>query len=175
MTMKLIQTTTLASVATAINFTSIPQTFTDLVITLATRSTGVGTPPNPIGFAFNSGSNFSYRALQGRGSTSPTSFNGTSQYGGNAPNSNDTANTFGSINIYVPNYTSAVGKSYSIESVTENNATLVYLDIVAGLWNDTSAINTVSLYIGNGLSMAIGTTASLYGITKGSSGGVTVS
>jgi hypothetical protein len=172
--MKLIETKTLGTAAASITFTSIPQTFTDLVVTLSTRSTGVGSPPNPIGMAFNNGDNFSWRHLMGRGS-SVTTTSGTGQYAGTAPNSNDTANTFGSIVIYIPNYTSNSAKSYSVDSITENNATSAYAEIIAGLWNDTSAITQVFLYIGNSLSMAVGTTVSLYGITKGSDGIVTTS
>ena len=65
-------------------------------------------------------------------------------------------------------------ESVSVDSVQENNATEAYQTIVAGLWNDTSAIT--SMVIGNfGGGFAEHSSASLYGITAGSDGIVAVS
>jgi hypothetical protein len=86
---------------------------------------------------------------------------------------NTTANTFGSYQIYLPNYAGSTNKSMSSESVEENNSnTLYYLSIGAGLWSNTAAITSISILPGS--SWVQYSTATLYGITKGSSGGVTV-
>jgi hypothetical protein len=60
--------------------------------------------------------------------------------------------------------------------VTENNATNANQGISAGLWSNNAAISSIRLfYTGSSNDIATGSSATLYGILKGSSGGVTVS
>jgi hypothetical protein len=170
--MKLIETKTLGTAAASIEFTSIPQTFTDLVVVLSIRGDAANVA-NSLVLAFNgSTANFTTRLLEGNGastlSTSLTSF------AGNSTNANATSNTFSSIQVYIPNYTGSTNKSFSIDAVTENNATTAYQDIVAGLWSQTAAISSLSFTVASG-NAVVGTTMSLYGITKGSDGIVTTS
>jgi hypothetical protein len=77
-----------------------------------------------------------------------------------------TANTFASNDIYIPNYTSSNYKSAISDTVTENNATLSFADLYAGLWRSTSAITSITIGP-NGTGFAQYSTFSLYGITKG--------
>jgi hypothetical protein len=172
---KLIETKTLAAAAASIEFTSIPQTFTDLVMFYSLRDTGTNSTfrVHETAISFNGlTTNFTARALRGEGSTSAT-FTAT-RFAGWHPDAAATANTFGNSSLYIPNYSGATNKSYSIDQVTENNATLAWMSIVAGLWSNTAAITGVTLTT-QGVTLAIGSTISLYGITKGSDGIVTVS
>jgi hypothetical protein len=77
--------------------------------------------------------------------------------------STDTASVFGSTEIYIPNYLSANQKSLSVDSLPENNATGTMASLLAGLWNQTSAITQITLtpYLGN---WAQYSSATLYGI-----------
>jgi hypothetical protein len=93
---------------------------------------------------------------------------------GRMPDNAVTANTFGNIQIYFPNYAGSTNKSYSVDSVTENNETVAYQTILAGLWSNTAAITTATFTAESG-NFAIGSTISLYKITKGSDGIVTTS
>jgi hypothetical protein len=177
MTMQLIESKTLLSAAASIEFTSIPQTFTDLFVVQSCRfSNAVG----DIEMRFNgSTTGYSMRLLFGSGSATGSD-NNTSSYlvwSGLASRSTYTANTFGNSSIYIPNYTGSTTKSVSVDSVNENNATQAFQIISAGLWTGTNAITSIEF---NGLYSAgnnftIGSTISLYGILKGSSGGVTTS
>lgn len=170
--MQLIQTVTVGSGgAAAIAFNSIPQTFTDLYIVLSARVAGTSIG---VGQKFNgSTANFSGRFLEGSGSSaiSYTAANIISY----ATNSTNTASTFGNSSIYIPNYTLANNKSVSLDSVTENNATAAFQLIGAVLWSSSSAITDIEFYHVNGTNFVQYSSASLYGITKGSDGIVTVS
>ena len=172
MTMTLIQTKTLGAAAASIEFTSIPQTFTDLVALCSLRGTeSLGTitfeiRPNSVS------TDLSSRTLQGDGS-SASSFTQT-LIGPLAPAGTSTANTFGSTIVYIPNYSGSTNKSFSIDNVTENNATTAGQRITAGLWSNTSAITSLQFTVTSN-NIAIGSTISLYGITKGSDGIVTTS
>jgi hypothetical protein len=75
---------------------------------------------------------------------------------------------------YMPNYRVSASKSVSVDGVEENNATSAVSHIGAGLWNSNNAISSITLNFGAGNFMA-NSSATLYGVTSGTSGGVTVS
>jgi hypothetical protein len=149
----------------SVTFSSIPTTYTDLVVLVSCRSSQVGAFADYGQITFNgSSSTFSYKDVYGNGSSASStgaSVNTIFVYQGNAA----TASTFGNASIYIPNYTSANNKSFSIDSVVENNGTTGYDTLTAGLWSTTTAINSV------GLAPASGTwlqhsTFTLYGISN---------
>jgi hypothetical protein len=147
----------------AIDFTSIPTTYTDLVLKLSLRqSTG------SVGYATvkfnNSSTGFTYRSLEGDGSTAK-SFNGSVGAIGVIEPSNYTASTFASFDIYIPNYAGSTNKSYSADSATENNSTLAYSDLIAGLWSNTAAINQITIQDLSG-NLVQYSTAYLYGVSN---------
>lgn len=176
MTMELIQTTTLGTATATIEFTSIPQTFTDLFLFLSMRTNN---EPDSNGYgvadiAFNGlTTNRSNRRMVGTG-TNALSFS-SSEIRVFVSGNTNTANTFGNANIYIPNYTAAIPKSVSVEHVTENNGITAYQFITAGLYNSTAALTSISFTaLSSGLFVA-NSSISLYGITKGSDGIVTTS
>jgi hypothetical protein len=171
MTMTLIETKTLGTATTAIEFTSIPQDATDLFVVWSTRYVSEGTTKTTILFNGLS-TNFSYRLLQGDGSAAASGAN-TINIAGINNGSTTTSNTFSSNQMYIPNYTGSTNKSFSVDAVSENNGTSSFQDIWAGLWSNTAAIT--SLTISGASNLAIGSTVSLYKITKGSDGIVTTS
>jgi hypothetical protein len=161
-TYEAIATVTVGSGGAAnIEFTSIPATFTDLAISLSGRSAGTA-PAVMINFN-NSTSNFSQKRIQSDGS-SVASYGTYAQIAGLASISSATASTFGSTFIYIPNYAGSTNKSYSSDAVTENNGTLAYMELIAGLWSNTSAITSIKLYPDSSQNWAQYSTATLYGI-----------
>ena len=132
--------------ASSVTFNNIPQTgYTDLKVVYSARSTYTGAVYDGMGLSFNTSSaSFSYKALQGNGS-SAASFGGSGNYIGEIPSSTATSNTFGNAEIYIPNYTSANNKSFSVDNVSETNATTIYSDLFAGLWSNTSAITSIKI------------------------------
>ena len=174
--MTLIETKVLGTAAASIEFTSIPQTFTDLVLFYSFRDTGTNglERVHQTAISLNtSTSSFSSRALAGDGSTA-FSFSVTPRFSGWHPDAASTSNTFGNTMLYLPNYTGSTNKSYSIDQVAENNSSKTYASIVAGLWSNTAAITGITLTT-LGTNLDVGSTASLYGVLKGSSNGVVVS
>ena len=172
MSMTFIQQVELTSAQFSISFTSIPQTFTDLLLVGSFRSTR-SARDTPLNMIVNS-SQFTARNLYGyptdKGSQSPTNYIGW------MPGANATASTFGNFQVYIPNYTSAVAKSFSVDIVQEDNQAGAFITITGGLTNSTAAVTTISFNdqanIGD---FVAGSSATLYGITAGSSGGVVVS
>lgn len=151
--------------ASNITFSSIPQIYTDLILKFSTRCATGGAADVAATLNNDSGSNYPYRRLQGNGS-SASSGNGTytAMVAGSSTGSTDTANTFANSELYIPNYISSNYKSGSTDAVTENNATTAYATLQAGLWNNTSAITSISLFNTGGQNFAQYSTATLYGI-----------
>jgi hypothetical protein len=174
MTLIATATTTSGGPTASITFSSIPATYTDLLVVASIKSTTTNSSfyvHNTYVLYNNNSSNYTRRQLNGDGST-VVSFSGSDRIIGFVPTSDSTANTFGSLQLYVPNYAGSTNKSYSVETVTENNATTARQTITAGVWANTSAINELKIECDGGF--ATNSTMSIYGILKGS-GGATVS
>jgi hypothetical protein len=146
--------------AASIEFTGIPQDGVDLQVLLSTRHDSTS---SIVEIRFNSESiNRSSIRLTG---------DGTSVYSASQTNiwtrgnrSDATASTFANSQFYVSNYAGATAKSVSSDGVGENNGTLAYAEINAGLWDNTDAITSLML-IPNSGNFVQYSTASLYKIT----------
>jgi hypothetical protein len=176
-TMTLIATQTLGTAAASVSFSSIPQTYTDLQLVISARTARAADPDDAVSVKFNSNtSNYTNRILQGNGSTasSTTGFFGQGYFVATATAAGATSNTFGNSSVYVPNYTGSTNKSVTSDNVIENNATFSPINLIAGLWSNTSAITSITCDNFSVTNFQVGSTFSLYGILKGS-GGATVS
>jgi hypothetical protein len=168
--MKLIESKTLATAAASIEFTSIPQDGTDLVALVSSRSTvasivaAVEIKPN--------GAAGTFRRLWGEGSGGVYTDSLSAMIGFQSAASN-TADTFGNISFYIPNYTATQNKSISIDSVSEGNSSQIYMLLGAGLSSNTAAVTSLTFVSSE--NFVAGSTISLYKITKGSDGIVTTS
>jgi hypothetical protein len=150
--------------AATIGFTSIPSTYTDLVLKTSLR-TDRALEIDAILFTLNaSTSNFTGRRLFGDGSSVTSDTVTRIILIANAATS--TSTTFSNNEIYIPNYAGSTNKSYSIDGVAENNATFARADLTAGLWSDTSAITSITLTPNIGPNFIQYSTAYLYGISN---------
>ena len=178
--MQLIETKTLGTAAASIEFTSIPQGFTDLVALCSLRSTRTAAAFDNGRIRFNgTTTGYTERNLLGNGSSasSQTGSGNAFQFLLYIADNGGTSNTFGNSLVYIPNYTGSTNKSVSVDSVGENNGTQSAQTIGAGLWSNTAAITSITFLGGVNeftADLVAGSTISLYGILKGS-GGATVS
>ena len=142
-TMTLIASNTVGSGgASSITFSSIPQTYTDLLIKCSVRGSLSSNYGGLISFN-GSGSGFTNKYLEGSGSSVVSS--SYAQFIFAEVSSSQTSNTFTNTEVYIPNYTSSNYKSVSSDSVTENNSTLSYAELTANLWSNTAAITSISI------------------------------
>ena len=164
-TFELIESYTVASAQADYTFTTISSSFTDLCLKISARSTANG--GQNCNLTFNStASGYSDKIVSGSGSGTPASFSsGNTTRGGSIviPGADFTSNTFGNGEIYIPNYTGSTAKSFSNDSVTENNTTLSYAQLQATLWTGTAAITSIKIDLSGG-NFAVGSTFYLYGV-----------
>jgi len=161
---KIASVTVGAGGAATISFTSIPQTYTDLCMKLSIR--GLGSATNESYYINVNGTGFTgtRRALFGTGTTagSENAANIRWDYFSDA---GATANSFGSGELYIPNYTGSTNKSISLEGVAEGNVAGMFRAMTAALWSNSAAITSLTLEGLNG-NIAQYSTAVLYGISK---------
>lgn len=150
--------------ASSIDFTSIPQGYTDLQLVFSLRADNASSSDNAE-ITFNgSTSTYSYKRLYGSGSAAAS--DSGSSYTTSAFTTGDTAttNTFGNGTLYIPNYAGSTNKSFSVDAVAETNATTTYAGLYAHLWATTSAITSIKLEPNGGTNWKQYSTATLYGI-----------
>lgn len=152
--------------ASSIDFTSIPSTYTDLIVKFSGRDNRSANGTD-VYIGFNSStSNLTMRRLYGDGSAAYSGSGSTGNIGIESAASS-TASTFGNIEVYIPNYAGSNNKSYSADGVSENNASgagSAFAQLTAGLWSITSAITSISITPVSGNSFVQYSTAYLYGI-----------
>ena len=151
--------------AASMGFTSIPATYTDLVVKISSRTNHSGYADG-LDLTFNSNaSSYTYRLLDGDGASASSS-TGSAKVFGRTNASTSTASTFGNSEVYVPNYASSNNKSFSANSVGENNATSADIRLAGNLWANSAAITSISITPQVGISFNQYSTAYLYGISN---------
>jgi hypothetical protein len=147
--------------AATIDFTSIPATYTDLIVKLSTRSNYATNGDSAIMRFNGSTTGYNTKRLQG---------DGASAYSANAteiffatPAANDSSNIFSVANVYITGYTTSNAKAITFDSNSENNGTTAYIRLGAAAWTGTGTISSISIYPNNG-SWVQYSSASLYGI-----------
>jgi hypothetical protein len=145
-----------------ITFSSIPSTYTDLVLKVSLR----GSVGNDYGQVIINGSTTGYtrKTLLGNGSGA-TSGNFSSEYFNTINPSTSTASTFSNVEFYFPNYAGSTNKTVSVDAVTENNATSATALMQAVLWSNTAAITSLAVSQDGG-NLVQYSSATLYGILK---------
>lgn len=152
--------------AATMTFSSIPSTYSDLVVKRSARGTAAGNNVD-VKMTFNGvTTGYTIRNVYGDGSTAASFSDSTTNYtGGETNGTSTTASTFDNAEIYISNYAGSTNKSFSLDNVVENNATFGLDWLQAGLWSNTAAITSITFTPGSG-NFAQYSTATLYGISK---------
>lgn len=152
-----IATTTLGSNAASYTFSSIPSTYTDLVLVASIKGT---TNDQIVRVRFNSdtGSNYSTTSLIGTGS-SAVSQRQTTQTSIRIAHLNSNSN-FDPHIVSINNYANTT--TYKSTLARENSVT-VGVSATVGLWRSTSAVTSIEIFRENS-NMVTGSTLTLYGI-----------
>ena len=150
-TYTLISSNVLTGSAASVTFSSIPSTYTDLVLKTSIRMSNGGATDSVLDIELNgsTAANYSNTNLRGDGSTAGSNRYTTTtgfpyvRFTYSTNGSATTANTFNNGEVYFPNYAGSANKVISNFSVLENNATASGINAGAGLWQVTSAINQI--------------------------------
>ena len=174
-TIELIESITLSSDTATVTFSNIPQDYDDLNVLISARSSSGNAPGGSadiIKMSMNSTAMSSVRYLWGLGSNSPSNGSATSPTGvGHLTDPNCTSNTFASVDIIIPNYTSSNNKSISSTGVSEHNGSIVPMAVWSGLYSGlTNSISSITFTTNNSANFVSGSTFELYGIKDADDG-----
>lgn len=163
-----IATTTLGSAQASYTFSSIPGTYTDLVLVsnARTATSGSNADSDSFGIYFNAttGTSYSTTYLLGDGSaaTSARNTNAAEIYAGEIAGFLAAAGTFGSSIISINNYSNTTTYKTAICRTGTANA---FVSATVGLFRSTSAISSLTVRIfGGSKNLDTGSTFTLYGI-----------
>jgi len=176
MSIKLIQTVSLANNAVTIDFTNVPQTYTDLLLIFSLRDDRSGNSNSPVGLNINgvatNRSGKDIQAIYNGGANQVYSGTYTNNWIGYCNGATATTSTFGVGQVLFSNYANNSNKLFSVETIAELASSSGHsLDFFAGVWANTAAITSLSLNAPLAATgFVTGCSASLYGITKGSGG-----
>ena len=170
-TYTLISSNVLSSSTTSVTFSSIPATYTDLVVRASIRSVANGTN---IRVKVNNltTSIYSSTFVFGDSTTAYSGRKSTATYlildDNSVPNSS-TASTFNSFELYLPSYTASQNKPLASFYTQENNASTAgssYISANAGLIRTTAAITEIYFDLESLGSIATGSSFYLYVISN---------
>jgi len=163
-TLALISQVVLTGNQSNIEFTNIPNSYTDLLICHSLR-TNRNAYHESITLKYNNvTTNQTYRRVYGVSNLAADSGSGV-MYGGQANGSTNTPSTaFGTSMVYISAYTASRAKIALEIGGSETNATTTLRDYNANIWDSTDAITAITLTPENGGTIQTNSTAYLYGI-----------
>jgi hypothetical protein len=159
----LLEKVTVGASVSSVTFNNIPQTgYTDLVVKMSVRNSNASNSAQV--FTSVNGSAGSSRVLRGSGSAASSFTDGTLIETARASAASSTSNTFSNIELYFPNYASAIAHSISSDGVSEDNSSTAYAELAAGLTTSTAAITSLTFDCGGSGNFVQYSTFYLYGI-----------
>lgn len=168
-TYTLIASNTLTGTTASVTFSSIPSTYSDLVLRVSARTDRVSTLDYlTVQFNSDTATNYSRIFLYGSGSVAGSLVDSSKSNIDTVyiDGASATTSTFANAEIYIPSYNSTSNKPLSAFGAQENNATAAYVSATAGLYRGSSAISSIYLYSSNSASFVSGSSFFLYGISN---------
>lgn len=163
-----IASTTLGSAASSVSFSSIPATYKDLVLQISARSSDTSLQDVAM-VEFNGNANTIYSTLlaYASGGGSGTLINRLatkSRTGYYINGAASAANTFGTVEIYVPSYAASQDKQYAAFGAYENTSSVERIGITANLFRSNVAVSSIVLTPLTGPNFLANSSFYLYGI-----------
>lgn len=148
-------------------FSSIPQTYTDLLIKISSRTTRTANVYDNLRLFINTtDANLSSRYLLSTGTAIASNVIGGNGFLVSAPATNGaTANFYGNAEIYIPNYTTASAREIMYYGCADNRGTEARTGQTAISYTGSVAVTEIQLQGDNNVMVAT-STATLYGIKK---------
>ena len=167
-TYKLISSNVLSSTASSVSFSSIPATFTDLVLRVSARDNASAVVTTLFLVGYNTDTTFTANSFTRLYTNAETAYSDRGTASGNISymaGASATANIFSNSETYIMNYASAQNKTISNFSSAETNGTnTARVATFAATWGNSAAINTITITPFSGGNFASGSSFYLYGI-----------
>ena len=159
-----IATSTLTATANSVTFSSIPATYTDLILIYNGASTN-SNQNTRIQFNGDTATNYSFTALSGNGTVANSSRGSSVAH----INMNEQAGsqTQTTVRLNVMNYANT--NTYKT-TISRYGTALGGPEAIVGLWRNTAAITSIKFFLNGAETFIVGSTFSLYGIANNTAG-----
>jgi hypothetical protein len=159
-----IATQTLGSSASSVTFSSIPSTYTDLILISFIRGTytGGGSVTGLVYVNNDTSALYSFTTLTGNGSSASSSRSTATNFGriGEIDSANSTSGEYSAV---ITNFMNYANTSTYKTFLSRNNAASIYTQAWVNLYQSTSAINRIDIQC-SAANIAAGSTFTLFGI-----------
>lgn len=158
--------TTLTTSSTTVTFSSIPQTYTDLVLVMQ-PSSDVGDENVGIRFNGDTGGNYSYTRIGANNTAGSISSNRLTNFSRiNTTEATGTSTNLGNLVILsnIMNYANTATYKTALNRSGQQGGTYNGVELFAGLWRNTAAITSITVMQGSTRTFLAGSTFTLYGI-----------
>ena len=165
-TYSLISSNVLTTATASVTFSSIPATYTDLILRATARSSVAGVFSDLVTTINNdtTSANYAHTYLNGQNTTA-YSGRGNERVNDSLTGDNATASTFSSFEYYIPSYTVSQFKPFSIITNIENNSSTDWAETaVAYLYRSNTAISTIKIAPPSAVNFVSGSSFYLYGL-----------
>ena len=162
-----IATTTLGSASNTVTFSSIPSTYTDLIIVTDAGASVIAEVDLRVGnSSVDTGSNYSKTTLSGGGSSAISVRNSNQTYW--RPNYNSVYDTANGKSVHIFQFMNYANTNVFKTMLYRGNSATYGVDASVCLWRSTSAINVITLYasVPSVRNFLTGSTFTLYGIAS---------
>ena len=143
-------------------FTSLGD-YTDLVMKISSRNNNPSIAGNILLYLNGASSGYSNIFVQGSGSGTFSS-GVVARMVGDMDTAASASGIFNNIEVYIPNYLSALNKTFNAESVSEETGATAYSMLSVNTRNNTEALTSIGIEDRNGYLYVQGTSFYLYGI-----------
>jgi hypothetical protein len=162
-----IASTTVGTASATVVFSSIPATYTDLVLIMQPAA---NVDDENVGIRFNgdTGSNYSYTRMGANNTAGSTSSNRVSSFTRiNTTEATGTSTVLGNLVItaHIMNYANTTTYKTALARSGQQGGTYNGVEAFVGLWRNTAAIDSVTVMQGGTRTFSTGSTFNLYGIT----------
>ncbi len=172
-TFTVIDHTELGAAASSWDVTSIPSSYDHLLVKVSARSDSSDTYGGEVRVTLNgdTGSNYSGTILWAYQSTPQSTRASSAAYMNYSyvSDASQAAGTFGSATYWIPHYSNTANFKQMISSSAAEDTSTTDLDwilaVEAGLWQDTSAVDQITLTAGAADDFVQYSTFTLYGVT----------
>jgi hypothetical protein len=148
----------------AISITSIPQTYTDLVLVVYARDTSIPGPKTQLFYGFNGlavSGTYTWTAVGGDGTTGTSVRGSANQFSsGVVPGTSATAGQFATTTVHITNYTSTSMYKHVLQRGAGDYNGSGDVNLTVGIWQNTAAVTQIDLRN----TFAAGSMITLYGI-----------
>jgi hypothetical protein len=153
-----ISTTTLVATSASVTFSSIPQTYTDLVIVINGQASSGGSRNSLLNFNSDTATNYSATLIYGNGTSALSSRGSNISYAGGCVFSSSVNSTV----IYnIMNYSNTT----TFKTILgRGNVSNDVVDLRVALWRSTAAITSIAIALDSSITFASGCIFTLYGI-----------